>query len=187
MDDRDWDNPKELLPPNLAALSYALDELEKGVHEITENWSPEIAEYLKATDIAEPAPWCAAFVNACAERAYADREGTSPFEEIHNQALADAYFQWGKKHNVVVPPNEVGPGDLFLLWYDHLDSYPGTGDGQGRYGHVGFVHVPPRDGRYFTTVEGNTGSEGEREGEVVASKRRRVSGKVAFIHWNGKW
>ncbi len=49
------------------ALTLAMTKV--GVHEIGNNWGPEVEAFLKAAGIYEPAPWCASFCNWAAQNA----------------------------------------------------------------------------------------------------------------------
>lgn len=169
----EWRNAKELLPLNLAALSYALDEYKKGVFELRENWSPEIEAYLKEANVNVPAPWCAGYVNWCARQA-ADLKGVhSPLEDVPLQAYVQSYYQHGKKNGWIIPATDAGPGDLFILWYNSLN----------RYGHIGFVEqMLVREGAY-KTVEGNSNEAGSREGITIMRKKRTIGPGTKFLRW----
>lgn len=171
----DWSHPYELLPLQQAALLVALDELAEGVREETPNDSPAIRQYLQEANIAEPAPWCAAFVNWCAKQAAVKKGVESPLEAVELEAYVPSYRQHGEAQGWVVPASEVAPGDLFLLYHRT----------KGRYAHIGFVHRPPSGstGRTYKTVEGNTNEEGLREGVAVMARQRTVSTETLFMAW----
>lgn len=138
-----------------------------------ENRGPEVTEFLRRANIHVPAPWCAAYVNTCAEIGAEKLGVLSPLEEVPLQAYVQSYYQHFSKLGFIVEPHEVMPGDLFVLWYPHLK----------RYGHIGFVKdIDVRRNRY-TTIEGNTNAAGSREGDGVYSKTRHLGSRVKFIRW----
>ena len=153
-----------------AALARALSLV--GVHETSENWGPEVKEFLAAANVKSPAPWCAGFVNFCAQKEAEKLGLVSPLEAVALQAYVQSYADYGKKHGWVVQAKDAQPGDLFLLYYDSLH----------RYGHIGYV--TEMKGRFFSTVEGNTNAAGSREGTLVAKKNRPVSANVLFLRWS---
>ena len=173
---------RKLLPLQMAALAYAQDELAKGVEETSPNDSPAIRAYLAEAGIEVPAPWCAAFVNWCARKA-ADAHGVhSPLEDVPLEALVQSYVDYGQRHGWIIDDEQadaVKPGDLFCLWYPHLNG------GRGRYGHIGFVREVPalHDGERFGTIEGNSNTDGSREGTKVVAKQRPVTGRTLFLRW----
>lgn len=160
------------------ALVVANEELAAHVHELKENWSPRIAEYLKEVGVGSPAPWCAAFCNFVARQA-AKRLGVeSPLEKVPNQAYVQSYYEHGKKLGWIVPAEAAEPGDLFLLFFPSLH----------RYAHIGLVATKPlqasSDGGEFSTIEGNTDADGGREGIEVARRIRKVTPRVVFMRWS---
>lgn len=169
----EWRHPRELLPLNLAALSYARDELKKEVNEERPNWSPEIEAYLEEAEIYVPAPWCAAFVNWCVRQAADLKNILSPLEKIPLQAYVPSYYSYGKNNGWLLSYEKVGPGDLFLLYYSHL----------GRFGHIGFVDHTDRENNLIYTIEGNTNLAGSREGTAIMMKSRSVTENVKFLRY----
>lgn len=160
---------KQLLPLHLVALEVARSMV--GTEETTANWGPQVRAFLAAANVYVPAPWCAGFVNWCAEQAANLKGVPSPLEEVSLQAYVESYYQWAEQDGLLVPPQDVGPGDLFLLYYPSLK----------RHGHIGFVDemLPGA----YRTIEGNTGKEGEREGYAVLGRVRRLTNLVKFIRW----
>lgn len=147
-----------------------------GVREESPNWGVDVKTYLEAAGIRIPAPWCAAFVNWVAEIAAQLLGVVSPLEEIKHQALAHAYYEWAKKNGYLVKPEEVLPGDLFVLWFPSL----------GRYGHIGFVDRIDLARKSYWTIEGNSNSNGSREGVEVCQNERWIGSRVQFIRWTRK-
>ena len=142
------------------------------VRETSTNWGDEIKDFLAAADIHTPAPWCAAFVNYCAEIVAARLGVTSPLEAVKLEAYVQSYVDYARQHGWVVPFKDVGPGDLFTLYYPSLK----------RNGHIGFVVATAKDGS-FLTLEGNTTEEGAREGTMVRSKWRKNNDNTLFLRY----
>jgi len=159
-----------LLPLHLLTLRVARSRI--GVSEQGENWGPEVERYLHAAGIHQPAPWCAAFVNYCAEVASDWKGVTSPLESVTLQAYVQSYYDWAEQDNLFVEPADAGPGDLFLLWYGWLN----------RWGHIGFVQEV-RD-RTYDTIEGNAAKPGTRDARHVLTRTRKLTNAVAFVRWS---
>lgn len=163
---------RALLPLHLCALSYARDYI--GIKEVGgDNMGPAVQFFQRAADIPPGAPWCAAFVNACAELAGALLNIWSPLEQVKREGFVQDYYTWADRHGKLVSFDDVAPGDLFLLWYRRLE----------RYAHIGFVDTVDREQRVFTTIEGNTNEDGGREGYMVASKVRSNSPAIVYVRW----
>lgn len=166
---------RKSMGPKRCTLLYAQDFL--GIEEQGgPNRGPAVELFLRAADLRRGAPWCAAFVNACAEYGFALRNLRSPLEKVGRQGFVQDYVTYGKGQGWEVGWDEVEPGDLFALWFPSKD----------RYAHIGLVYDPPRAGvpdGEFTTIEGNTGDQGEREGYKVATRKRPLSDGVIFLRW----
>lgn len=174
---RDRDRTRALLPLHLAALSYAMDmegAREDYVNGRWTNWGPEIKQFLYAAGIDSPAPWCAAFVNWCAEEAAYDKNMVSILEDVPLQAYVPSYVEWAELNDRIIDANEAGPGDLFALYYPSME----------RYAHIGFVIEVHEDDGWFETIEGNTNDEAAREGYEVAKRSRNLTENVCFIRWD---
>ncbi|MBK6894691.1 MAG: CHAP domain-containing protein [Flavobacteriales bacterium] len=135
-----------------------------GVREATgHNDGPEVEEYLAFVHLKKGAPWCAAFVSyhlsACGVRN--PSTGWSPaFSGVSARV-------WTPRKASRMPM----PGDVFSLYFESL----------GRVGHVGIV--TGFDGRYITTVEGNTSEPGSRDGDGVYARRRQLSKVYAITNY----
>ena len=164
------------LPLHLTAMMYAESVVgvkEDFVEGKWTNWGPKVQEFLAAAEVDRPAAWCCALVNWCAEQAAYDHDVISPLESVKSQAYTPSYFEWAKHHNKFVEFPEAGLGDLFILYYPKL----------GRYGHIGFVEEVNVEEGWFSTIEGNSNTKGEREGYEVVKRRRTFTGNVRFIRW----
>lgn len=156
------------------AAAIAMSEYERGVRETSENWGPRIAEYLANCDppIHSPAPWCAAFVQFCADRAAVLLGEKNPLDAVKQEAYVQSYYDWAHANGLVLPKN-VRPkfGDLGMIYYPSLK----------RYGHIFFV-VQEDDG-WVWSIDGNSNSDGSREGREIVNKKRAVSTNFAFARW----
>jgi len=136
-----------------------------GVQEHGQNSGPEVKTYLASVGLPEGYKWCGAWMHDVFRRAGYVLEPKRSF------ALAAT---WSKKY-VILRKGELDlleesnvsgmdhiseGGDAFTLHYNSLK----------RVGHVGMVIGEDDD--YFTTVEGNTGPGGEREGQGVYKRVR---------------
>lgn len=123
------------------------------------NWGPAVQEYLASVGIKFPAAWCASFVYW-----------------IHKQAGL----------NDRVPKT----GGVLRMWHDAAPQYkfksPAPGDvfimdfGKGM-GHTGIVTEVC--GPLIKTIEGNTNSDGSRDGFEVAKRVRKVASCVGFLRF----
>lgn len=162
---------RAMLPLHLAALLYAHEEI--GTREVaTSNWGARVSEYLREAGITVPAPWCAAFVYWCARRAAALKGVPLPLEGVALQGYVQSYYLHALKSGWILERSEVGPGDLFLIWFPSL----------GRYAHIGFVYEMHAD--HYLTIEGNTDAAGGRDGIEVASRRRQIAASTIFLRWS---
>lgn len=112
------------------------------------------------------APWCAAWLTLVG------RLTLGKAWPIPDTVSCQALFEWASTQALVYKTPQIG--DLFLLWYPKLSG--------GRYGHVGLV-IGCDHFQSMSTLEGNTGAKGEREGWGVFEKRRRVEEDTRFVRW----
>lgn len=159
-----------------------------------ENAGPMVEVYQRLSGINEGQdPWCAAAVYWASLSAQAKKNERSPLRDVPLKGYVQSYVQWAREEGLIVEdPAEVGVGDLFAL------HYPWLNDGEGRYGHIGFVEQPHHkgDSARFDTVEGNTTvdhpetldreeAQEDREGDMVARKVRAYDRlEPVFIRWN---
>jgi hypothetical protein len=169
--------------PSLAsdALEFALAEV--GVLEVPphSNRGPRVDEYARAVglDPKDAQPWCVAFVYWCFQQA-AERAGKkNPLPKTagvlkHWRAASKlAGVRSVKGPLAVENPAIIEPGVLFAM------------DFGGGVGHIGFVAEIA--GAQLTTVEGNTGPDGTREGVGVfrRTERRVANVNLGFIDYSG--
>ena len=161
--------PRALLPFHLIALSYATDYIgieEKG----GDNEGPAVELFLRAAGLGKGAPWCAAFVNFCAEMASSLTNERSPLELVRRQGYVQDYYDWAEGSGRLREDPAIG--DLFVIW--HLKKK--------RYAHIGFVSSVELS-QHIHTVEGNTNEDGGREGYMVAERIRGIGNHMAFLRW----
>lgn len=158
------------------AVGVALGELGRRVRERGENSGPEIDAYLKNAGIHVPAPWCATFVQWCADRAARLHGLPNPLDGVAREALVLDYFTLASERGWLVTASQADAGDLVL--YDFPNN-------ARAWDHIGFLVEPPGTGGVFTAIEGNTNAEGGREGNAVALKDRRINpGRTVFARWD---
>lgn len=117
-------------------------------------------KFAKVAGHANHQPWCATFVRACF---VAGKEEKA----IPNTAYCPHIEAWGREHNRVVPLAEAKKGDLVLFDFARA----------GRADHVGILthdYDKTRPG-LIRTIEGNTGTQSQTNGDGVARKNRAVS------------
>lgn len=157
------------LPFDLTAVECAKDCI--GLHEGPGNTGHAINLIQRSASIPSGSPWCAAFVNWCAEYASVVHNKKSPLEDVPFQGYVQSYYAWAKRCDLIVP--DPFPGALFLRY----------SQSQNRHNHMGFVYLGPRYTR-FNTIEGNTNLDGHREGtSVLIRERDRATGTYTFVDW----
>lgn len=140
-----------------------------GVEEIPRgsNWGKWVKKYLASVDIYYPAPWCAAFTYYRIKTAANKLKIETKFLKT---GFVQSIYLWAKKNKYILDKPETGC--LFLVWNDGLH----------RYAHIGIVRSYDAIHKSFTTVEGNSNSDGGREGYCVASNTRvNHPGKYVFV------
>jgi hypothetical protein len=162
---------RQNLDTELAVLAVARDYI--GLQEVGNNRGPAVEFFQKLGQINAGLPWCAAFVNACAEIGCAIKNVYSPLEQVPWQGYVQSYVDHGRGQGWETTFAFAFPGCLFAIWKPDLD----------RYGHIGFVDEVYRVHGQFRSVEGNTNSQGGREGIEVASLLRTVSERIIFLDW----
>lgn len=143
-------------------LSIAAGEV--GVQEdpLGSNRGARVEEYQAVTGTAPGSAWCGCFAAWCFVGA-----GYSP-ERIWLLAAAKNWFIHQERK---VSPDQVRPGDVFGIHNTAL----------GRIAHVGIVESVR--GQVVTTIEGNTNTDGSREGYAVCRRKRSISKIAAFARW----
>lgn len=138
-----------------------------GVREqpVGSNWGPQVGTYLKSVKVNAPAPWCAAFVHWCLDRAGIANTVTAWSPTAHN-AKNIVYYQ-GKFRQ------DPAPGDVFTLYFPKLR----------RIAHTGFFDRRI-NATIYCTVEGNTNEAGSREGDGVMRRYRSFRATWSVTRWS---
>lgn len=167
-----WDDPRELLPLHLAALSYARDMI--GVQETgLTNSGPWVDIFLQAAELNPGNPWCAAFVNWCVEQGAEITGIESPLEDVPFQGYVPSYVDTAEENGWIIPFENVSLGDLFCVYHTS----------KRRYAHIGFVNGVDHDRGIIHTIEGNSNSTGSRDGFEVAENTRVISDRLLFLRY----
>lgn len=110
-------------------------------------------------------PWCAAFV------AYVGWAVLRKDWPLPNVGGCMSLYAAGRASSLLRPV--PAPGAVFLTWSASMN----------RFAHTGFVSGPLGTDSRWPTVEGNTNTDGSREGTGVFLRRRLFGPKDTFIHW----
>ncbi|GAA4275945.1 hypothetical protein GCM10022259_06690 [Aquimarina mytili] len=118
-----------------------------------DNQGAHVAMYLASVGLDPGYAWCAAFVSWCYQNAgvNAPVSGWVPSYAL----MSNRIYERGK-----FLKKKPQTGDVFMIWYPNLN----------RPAHIGFVDQ--WGATWITTVEGNTNTNGSREGDGVYRKRR---------------
>lgn len=157
------------------ALGAALRDAHLGMGEVGgNNRGPYVRGLLADVNppLAEGAPWCAAAVQSWFDTPAKALRIPNPLDLVRREALVADYFELLRSWQVTI--DRVEPGDLVCFEFHRA----------GRWNHIGLVVHPPEPGStLFTTVEGNTSAESDRDGDAVAVKNRHLDGgyRVVFL------
>ncbi len=152
--------PKQALRAEVrAVLDFALTQV--GVRETGTNRGREVEAYLASVDNPPGAPWCAAFIHYCIERAV-----PKPTPWVRT-AYCPTIAAWADDLEILCP--EPVAGDAFLLY------------SAGRARHTGFVVEVT--GTSFRTCEGNTNTGGSAEGVGVFRRTRNIGPSLRYVRW----
>lgn len=141
-------------------LAVAKDQLGKEEIPRGSNWGQHVQGYLQSVGITFPASWCAAFVYWVMKQA-----GITATAVVPKTGGVLKMWQMAKDYRVTDPQ----PGDVFIMDY-----------GKG-LGHTGLVVRV--EGANIVTIEGNTNSDGSREGYQVATRVRPTSKCAGFLRF----
>lgn len=142
------------------ALEIGITQI--GVEEIPRNSNsgPEVEIYLKSVGLPKGYSWCMAFVYWCTQKAAIQMVVKNPLKRT-----AGVLDQYNSRPLLVqaIPQQ----GDIFIM---------DLGKGLG---HTGIIEKIV--GNTLYTIEGNTNSEGGREGYKVCRKKREIRTIKAFL------
>lgn len=131
------------------------------------NRATEIDFWLKECHVPFGNPWCAAFVTGVI------RQALGRGSPVYLNASVQRIVEWAESLRTIgVWQDKPEIGDLFVIYFDSLK----------RFGHVGFVSEIVSDTE-FKTVEGNSNSDGSRDGYGVVSNKRKITNNIKFIRW----
>jgi hypothetical protein len=140
------------------ALEIAATQI--GVEEAPghKNTGKDVEKYLKAVGLGSGFSWCMAFVYWCHEQAAEAMGRKNPL--FKTGGVLEQWRQRKAEFRATTPQ----PGDIFIM-----DFGKGTG-------HTGIVEKVNEDDT-ISTIEGNTNSDGSREGYEVC-RRTRARAKI---------
>lgn len=151
------------LSPREKLVQTAIAEI--GVREEGGNNRGErIGEYLAATGLGQGHPWCAAFTKFVYDQNGIPTTGATAWSPSW---FPKSRTYWLKGQD----PLAIRPADTFGLHYANL----------GRIGHVGLIEKV-EDG-WLYTIEGNTGDDQGRDGDVVRRHRRSIKTITKISNW----
>jgi len=128
------------------------------------NRGERIGEYLAATGLGQGHPWCAAFTKFVYDKNSIPTPGAT--------AWSPSWFPKAKTYwTKGADPVGILQADVFGLHYANL----------GRIGHVGLIERV-EDG-WLYTIEGNTGDDQGRDGDVVRRHRRSIKTVSKIANW----
>lgn len=151
------------LPPREAVVITAIQEIgtrEEGGN----NRGERIGQYLAATGLGQGHPWCAAFTKFVYEENAIPTPGAT--------AWSPSWFPKSRTYwNRGSDPSGIQKADIFGLHYSNL----------GRIGHVGIIEKV--DDKWLYTIEGNTGDDQGRDGDVVRRHKRSIKTITKISNW----
>jgi hypothetical protein len=141
---------------------------ELGVREATgKNDGVRVEMYLKNAGVSKGAPWCAAFVKWCLDKAQIKNNITAWSPTTHNKNNV-VYFQ-----KIFLKKPDYG--DVFTVYFISMK----------RIGHTGFYDGDAGNGMFYT-VEGNSNDNGSRDGIGVFRLKRRYHAIYSITRWQNK-
>jgi hypothetical protein len=160
------------------ALQIAQSQIGQSEKPIGSNSGPMVNEYLKAVGLPPGYAWCQAFVYWC--YAVAAKEQNKPNPVIRTASVHDCWSHIATqatmtkllKEDALKQPELVQPGDQFILSFG------------GNAGHTGLVESV--EGTIIHTIEGNSNTNGSREGYEVVRHQRNINDKAlqGFIKYS---
>lgn len=149
-----------------AVMSVAKAHLAEHPREVGgDNKGPWVRMYMKGNE-GKPWAWCAGFTSFCMHQAADAGAGSAP---IKGSFSCDSLAAQAKDAGIFLPdrkasPDDIPAGAMFLVRRTSTD-----------WTHVGFVNAA--NAGAFSTVEGNTNDDGDREGYEVCARSRGYSKK----------
>lgn len=128
------------------------------------NRGERIGEYLATTNLPQGHPWCAAFTKWVYEQEAVPTPGANAWSPSWFPASRTVYMKHGDTRN-------IRKADIFGIYYPNLK----------RIGHVGIIEK--MESGWLYTIEGNTGDDQGREGDVVRRHRRSLRQVYKIANW----
>lgn len=156
------------------ALATAQTQVGQKENPIGSNWGHPVQDYLLSVGIGFAASWCMSFVYWCFEHAAVQSGVPNPLTKT-----GGVLAQWNTQLKArIIPlenqnPHEVlQPGDIMIIKEGPT------------LGHTGIVESIDADGTIHT-IEGNTDTNGSREGYEVARRTRHwKSPLIGFLRFD---
>lgn len=129
-----------------------------GVRENPSNWGKWVSVYLKFIGIFVPSPWCAAFVAYKIHQAAWELGIKTRWPKY---GYVQSIVNWAKKQPLGSIRHSPLTNSVFVVFDKSLN----------RYAHIGFIEdVRTKNGlTQIKTIEGNSNTDGSREGKEVVS------------------
>jgi hypothetical protein len=163
------------------ALQIAQGQVGQSEQPIGSNSGPMVNEYLKAVGLNPGYAWCQAFVYWCYREAAGKLNRGNPLihtagvHDCWNKSLDSPFIKRLARENAIKTPGSILPGMQFILLF-------GTTEG-----HTGIVEKTEvtATGLLIHTIEGNSNTNGSREGYEVVRHIRKPEDKAlaGFIQY----
>jgi hypothetical protein len=128
------------------------------------NRGKRIGQYLASVGLGQGHPWCAAFTKFVYQENKIPTPGATAWSPSW---FPKSRTYWSRGND----PATIQKADIFGLHYTNL----------GRIGHVGIIEKI--DDNWLYTIEGNTGSDQGRDGDVVRRHRRSIRTITKISNW----
>jgi hypothetical protein len=146
------------------SIQIAISQI--GVQEVPigSNGGPEVTQYLNSVGLGAGYPWCMAFVYWCVNKACTELNLPNPLVKT-----AGVLNQWNKTTLRKLPrtASNIKPGDIGIIAHSN--------------GLAHAVMVESISGGLVRTVEGNSNTNGSREGYEVEPRQRSITEFIGFI------
>lgn len=149
------------------ANAYLCDTLHVEEHPRGSNTGPEVDAFLAFAGL-HAEPWCIAMQIYLANKCGV---GESRLPPIYMRASTVQVAKWARDKDKTIDFRVVKRGDIFI----RLDA-------DGKHGHAGCVLEVRADGT-MRTIEGNTNSDGSREGYAVCRHVRPLGYANEFVRF----
>ena len=149
------------------ALQTAISQLGQAEQPKGSNSGPMVNEYLKTVGLVPGYPWCQAFVYWCYAVVAKKLNIANPViktASVHdcwNHVVTQQTMTKLLKEDALKQPELIQPGDQFILLFG------------GHAGHTGIVERV--EGLVIHTIEGNSNTNGSREGYEVVRHQRKIN------------